>query len=197
MKHLLIFNLLALLMFGCQNRNSGPTTAPVSQQSETVGLKEMIPQKIKDYVAQNLPGYTIVDTSDYIKAWWSFYDKHQIPCFITMDFNDDQVSDYAMLLKNANSLRLVILTASGNSFTQWMPDDFNEVYKGNDVQFGLSIEPPGRIDCLVDNKEQSLVLQSNGIALMALEQKVKVYYWSSGKYNLFRVTSKPSAFIAK
>jgi hypothetical protein len=197
MRFLIFFSLILVLILGCHNPNSNSSNAVVSQPIETMGAKELVPQSVKDYLSKNLAGWTIPDTSDYIKAWWSFYDKNQIPFFVTSDFNDDHVSDYAMILKNSKSIRLVILTATGNSYTLWMADDFNEAFGGKDIQYGLVIEPPGRTDCIIDNKEQSLVLESNGIALMALEQKCKIYYWHSGHYKTFRVTSKPADFMVK
>jgi len=189
--------------WGCSSStttsSSNAVSSSVIKEEDKIRSEELIPQHVKEFIKNNLPGWSIPDTSDYIKAWWSFYDRSQVPYFITTDFNDDKTSDYALILKNQSSIRLFILTASGGTFIPWMVDDFKEEFKKGekDIQFGLAIEPPGQIDCLVNNKEQSLVLKSNGIALMVLEQKYQVYYWDSGKYKRFRVTSKSSEFTVK
>jgi hypothetical protein len=201
----LLFIVILFSVLGCHHpkTNSNPTpdfNAKINQQGKTGCLTpNLIPRSVNDYLTANFAGWTIPDTSDYIKAWWAFYDKNQIPYFVTTDFNDDNLSDYVFLLKNSNSIRLVILTAIGKTFTHWISEDFKETFKKGEkyIQFGLAIEPPGRTDCIVDNKEQSLLLKSNGIALMTMEQKCQIYYWSSGKYQMFRVKSKYSDFLVK
>ena len=198
MRFLSIIFFFSMLGCGRPNSNSTANANPDVVQEAVNSPKDLIPQTVKDYLTKNFAEWIIPDTADYIKAWWSFYDKTQIPYFVTTDFNDDQAADYAFILKHENSLKLVILTSAGNSFTPWIAEDFKETLMGpKSLQFGLAVEPPGRIDCLVDNKEQSLVLQSNGIALMALEQKCTIYYWSSGNYKMFKVKSQSSNFTVK
>jgi hypothetical protein len=185
----LIIILILFSALGC--KSSKTNSNPVINQTEKNSSKslDLIPANVIYYLKNNLSGWNIPDTSDYSKAWWSFYERNQIPYFVTTDFNDDNVSDYAFILKNKNSIKLVILVGSGETFTHWIADDFKETYKDNvkDIQYGLNIEPPARIDCVVDNKECSLALRSNGFVLMELEKKLKIYYWDQGAIKTFRV----------
>jgi hypothetical protein len=145
-----------------------------------------VAQKVQDYIQTHLPGWHIVDTADYAKTWWSFYDRKQVPFFVTIDLNDDQQEDYALLLKKSDILQLAVLTGSGKSFTHWMAEDFFIIYKGGvrDVQYGLAIEPPARIDVL-EPKEASLILRSNGLTIMEMEQRSRIYYWEGGTIKTF------------
>lgn len=182
------FTLIVMLLFiGCKNSKTNFSTLTDLKPSEktTSNLINFIPLSVKDYVKNNLPGWAIPDTCDYSKSWWSFYERNQIPYFVTIDLNDDQIADYALILKSHNTLRLFILMGLDGTFTHWVDDAFKATYK--EIKFGLIIEPPARIDCVVDNLESSLVLKSNGITLMELEQKVKIFYWDNESIETFRV----------
>jgi hypothetical protein len=177
-------------MLGCQNHNSVDAIGKVVESKNTIDSTGGIPTNVKEYLKNNFPGWIIPDTSDYIKCWWSFYERATIPYFATTDINDDNLADFAFILKNANSIRLVILLGSKNTFTHWVADDFAVNYKGkvNDIQFGMLVEPPSHIDCIVDNtKEFALDLKSNGFVLVDLEQKIKLYYCENNTIKLFKL----------
>jgi hypothetical protein len=185
----LIIYLITFLIVGCQNNSHSTSCVKLTETAVIPGKMELIPTKVKVYLNDNLVGWNIPDTSDYIKCWWSFYERNQIPYFVTTDINDDNLADYAFILKNAHTIRLVILISTGNTFRQLIPDDFVVTFKDKvkDIQFGVNIEPPGLTDCIVDNKECSITLRSNSIVLMELERKSKYYYWQNGTIKMFRL----------
>jgi|SRR5688572_16897278 len=140
---------------------------------------------IEDYLNNNLPGWTLIDTADYARSWWSFYDKKETHNSITLDFNDDRIADHALLLKKDSSLRLVVLLGSGNkSYTHFIVDDFQPVYNGKvkDIQYGLAVEPPAQIDVL-EPEEKSLILLFNAITLLDMEDRARIYYWRNNRVN--------------
>lgn len=152
-------------------------------KEHTAGISNELPTVVRDYIKDHLPGWSMIDTFDYDKSWWSFYDKKQVPHFITIDMNDDQLADYGMLLKRSDTLRLVVLINSKHhSFTHQVLDDFSGSAKG--VQYGLAIEPPAQID-VVYPEEQSLILQSNAITLMEMELRSRIYYWKDDTVKVF------------
>jgi hypothetical protein len=135
-----------------------------------------------------MKGWVFPDTADYNKAWWSFYSRDHIPYFAVTDLNDDNEADYSMILKNEGKLQWLVLVSSGETFRQLVIDDFNDKYQGKDLIFGVGVEPPGRVDCVVSSKEQSLVLKSNGFVLMNFEFKIRIVYWEAGKFREFIVS---------
>lgn len=143
---------------------------------------ESILPAINEYLKANLPGWTIVDTADYNKSWWSFYDRSQAHNAITLDLNDDRMADHALLVKKGSHLGLVVLFGTKDkSYTHWIADDFHPAYDGKvkDIQYGLAVEPPAQIDVL-EPEERSLVLQSNAVTLLDMEQRARVYHWEKG-----------------
>lgn len=159
---------------------------PVLQTaSPAIKINPNIPKPVMDYISARLPDWKLLSISDYGKSWWSFYDSQVIPYAVMTDINDDQLVDYGMLLKKDNTLQLVIIIALGNGrFEHHLLRDFNTAYREKDVQIGLMVEPPGQID-VVYPEERSLILPSNGIALMELEARSGVYYWQQGAIQSF------------
>jgi hypothetical protein len=147
------------------------------------GCKQTSTQSsLEKYLKANLPGWMIVDTADYNKLWWSFYDRTQAHNAITVDLNDDRIADHALLMKKGSDLRLVVLLGSANkSYSHWIADDFHPEYDGavKEIHYGLTVEPPAQIDVL-EPEERSLVLQSNAVTLLEMEQRARVYHWENG-----------------
>jgi hypothetical protein len=148
-----------------------------SCREQTSMAVEPVPPALNNYLKANFPDWSVVDTADYDKSWWSFYDTHHIPWIVHTDINDDQLADHALLLKQNNRLRLVIcMGAPQNTFSHVVVEGFNQMEK---LQYGLAVQAPGQIDVL-QPQEQSLLLLTNGIALMELEQTSRIYYWQNG-----------------
>ncbi len=138
----------------------------------------VLPQTLLDYLKINYPQWHVVEKADYSKTWWSFYDSSYNPCWARTDINDDQLADYALLLKKRNQLRLVICTGTINhSFAHYTANDlaifFNE--KEHNLTVGVAVAPPAQIDVAYP-RTQSLVLKSNGFALMELEERTRIIY---------------------
>jgi len=53
-----------------------------------------------------------------------------------------------------------------------------------ELQFGYWFSL-GKVDVVVEDKDQSVVLRSNGIALMQFEVNLKIYYWKNNKIHVF------------
>lgn len=177
---------------GVASCNDQATTTSVTATDHTVKqelapavtIGRLLPTHVRAYVQTHVAEYTIVDTADYGISWWSFYDRSVIPFAVTTDINDDRFLDYALLVKKNQVLRLVIVLGTAHGFTHHFIHDFNEAYKQNNLQYGLMVEPPGQTDVVVP-EERSLILPSNGIALMELENKARIYYWQDGGIKTF------------
>lgn len=189
--------LLIILLFltGCTNPKTKNYSANKSDgKISHPDQKVIIPARVTEYLNVNFPDWNVPDTLEYIQGWCflfnksaSPYFKDHIPYFVTADLNDDNFPDYALILKDSDSLRFIILENSGTAFKHFIADDFKEPYPENGIRFGLYIEPPRQIDCIVNNIDKSLILKSNGVAVMKLEEMIKVYYWEDGIYHVFEM----------
>jgi hypothetical protein len=115
-----------------------------------------VPHEVQSYIQTHLRGWTIADTTDYDRLWWSFYDKKQVPFFVMIGIN--------------------------HSFIHQITDDFKVGVKN--LKYGLAIEPAGQIDVL-EPKEATLILRSNAITLMEMEDRSRIYYWSDRAIKTF------------
>jgi hypothetical protein len=147
----------------------------------------VLPQEMVNYLHETFPQWRVVEKSDYSKLWWSFYDSSYNPCWVRTDINDDQLADYAVWLKKDAQLRLVICTGEANKlFNHTIAIDssnaFNE--KEHNLMRGIAVAPPAQID-VVKPRIQSLILKSNGFALLELEERNRIYYWENGGLQTF------------
>jgi hypothetical protein len=179
----LVYAFVLIIVFGCQSKNNTNNQFSENNLISISEQKGSIPQKVKEYLKSNFKEFVLPDTSDYNKAWWSFYAKEEIPYFTVTDLNDDGNADYGIILKGEKGLYLVILVDLGNTFKHWVFGDFSNVVI--DITFGLNAEPPGRTDVVYKGQEQSLVLRSNGITLKNFEFKLRIYYWKDGDIAVF------------
>jgi hypothetical protein len=181
-----IWIVLLWLMTACDERTKqAPVVAPAGQNH--YHRVTALPQSLVYYLHINCPQWQVVERTDYSKVWRSFYDSSYNPCWARTDMNDDQLADYALLLKKDNLLRLVICTGSpSRSFTHYTTDDlpvtFNE--KEHNLTVGVAVAPPAQIDVAYP-RIQSLILTSNGFALMELEERTRIFYWHHDSIQTF------------
>jgi hypothetical protein len=194
-KHLNLMRLLTFLIliqcFGCQSRNSGSKSSEnlivnTEQAKPSVKPQEKIPKNVTDYLKTNIPHWIIPDTSDYLKAWWSFHESDALPFFAITDINGDSKNDYAFILKKENELGLFILLNTEKTFMLWKTDDFKESFTGKNIQYGVKAEESGEYNYYVNGLDKTLYLQFKAIALMDLEFKLRIYYWENGEIKSFQ-----------
>ncbi|HEX6429735.1 MAG TPA: hypothetical protein VF008_18710 [Niastella sp.] len=180
-----IWMVILWLMTACNER---ATQAPVvTTVRHPNGDTTLLPQTLKDYLKTYFPQWQVVAKADYSKTWWSFYDSSYNPCWVRTDINDDQLADYALWLKKDNLLHLVICTGTANhSFVHYTANDltipFNE--KEPNLTMGVAVAPPAQIDVAYP-RMQSLILKSNGFALMELEERTRIFYWDNDSIQTF------------
>lgn len=171
----------AILFAGC---NIAAETFKPGASTDKNGL---ITENVNLYLSENFSGWEIAQKTDYINSWWSFYDRDNVPYVVKTDINDDAVPDYGIIIKKADSIKLVLLTGKQTSFNHWEADNFAKLFNSTlkNLHLGLSIEPPGRID-IAYPQIRSLVLKSNAINLMDHENRVSAYYWENDTIKVFQ-----------
>jgi hypothetical protein len=174
------------LMAACDERSMQTQEAATVAQNHN-HYTTVLPQTLVAYLKTNCSQWHIVAKADYSKTWWSFYDSSINPCWARTDINDDQLADYALWLKKDNKLRFVICTGTtSHSFIHYTANDihvaFNE--KEQSLTMGVAVAPPAQIDVAYP-RIQSLLLKSNGFALMELEERTRIYYWEKDSIQTF------------
>src|SRR5687767_5792449 len=101
-----------MLLMACNEQSPDPP--PVAEVPAALHYPAVLPKQIANYLHETFPQWRVVEKSDYSNTWWSFYDSSYNPCWVRTDINDDQLADYAVLLKKEAALRLVICTGKAN-----------------------------------------------------------------------------------
>ena len=174
---------LLLTVQSCNNQQRAERINP----PEAASGEELLPQKVKEYISANFSGWSIPESSDYIKSWWSFYERGTIPYMVKTDINDDQTVDYGLVLKSVDKIRPVLLLSKGETFTHWTDTSLEKPFDAaeKDLHYGLSIEPAGRIDVAFP-EIKSLILKSNAINFMDYEVRTCVFHWTGTTIEIFR-----------
>lgn len=168
-----------MLLIACKQQV--PKSLWTASPPTTFHYPAVLPLEMVNYLHDTFPQWQVVEKSDYSKTWWSFYDSSYNPCWARTDINDDQLADYAVWLKKDSRLRLVICTGkTTQSFNHTIAIDANQLLNENapGLSTGIAVAPPAQID-VVQPAIQSLVLKSNGFALMELEERSRIYYWEN------------------
>lgn len=176
-------NLLLLSICFAVACNMKPDTVKEANDASLSSEPEF---SIKKYIKEHFPEWEITSNQDYSNLWWSFYSKSGETSQVTADFNDDGESDYGVILKSKTKqeYKLVFLVSQKEKFKQYSPQDFNQFYKGGDLEQGIFIEAPGRIDVAYPTIK-SLILKSNGVALRNFEINQCIYYWENNEMKVF------------
>lgn len=180
-----VFCVFLLFFYGCNN----------SPQERIVDFKRTIseqdnvftiPKKIKDALLRQFPSVEILKKEEYSKLFWDFYDSSTIPNECFTDINNDQILDYALLLKDGNKLKLGIILSSEKEYSYWI-SPFPIVNINSDgVNFCISIKPAGRTD-VVKKVPESVVIKKNGFLLRNLEQDHFIFYEENGQIRNFKM----------
>lgn len=173
--------LLLLLLTACTAQPSYRRYVPAANTPLTAAT---VPVHVVSYVQQQWPGWRLCSHQDYDKSFWSFYDSTTLPFYAAVDINDDTRTDYSLLLRNGQQLRLVFLLSTGDSFTYQLADNIPATVKTS-LSYGLLPEPPGQIDVAYP-AIQSLLLTTNAISLMYMENRYCIYYWDGRQVATFK-----------
>ena len=170
---------LLVVSTGCSHQSStSGDNKPLPLPPVKVFPITTVPAGVQEYIATYLPGWTIPGVADYATSFWSFYDHTIVPYFTAVDINDDQLVDYGVLVKKQGAVQLAILLGANNSFTHVIVNDLRKAFPdaAEGLQHCLLPEPPGQTD-VAHPTIKSLILRSNGINLLHLENRVCIYYW--------------------
>ncbi len=145
----------------------------------------MLSNEAKLYIGNIFPGANLAEIADYENLWWSFYDKSNNTLSVSTDINDDQIVDYAVIIRDSENLRLLFLIGNENNFIPFIIEDFSQNLNDGKLRYGIMITPPGQIDVITEKGEKSLILPRNAISLYEYEKLVRVYYWERGEIKSF------------
>lgn len=182
---LFIFISLLFILNGCTNV-SKESIVDFKKTSEVQNTVFRIPKNIKDDLLQQYPSVEIIKKEEYSKLFWDFYDSDAIPNECFTDINNDRLLDYALLVKEDDKLKLVIIISSKKDCTYWISPFSIENISSKGINFCLTIKPAGRID-VVKKVPESLVLKKNGFLLKNLEQDNSIFYEDDNEVKTFKM----------
>ncbi|WP_163408832.1 hypothetical protein [Flavobacterium ajazii] len=180
-----VFFALLLLFYGCKD----------SSREQIVDFKRTIleqknvftvPKKLKDNFLQKFPTLEMIKKEDYSNLFWDFYDRNMIPSECYTDINNDQILDYALLVKDGDKLKLGIIFSSDKDYSYWISPFSIENVNSGGVNFCVSVKPAGRTD-VVKKAPESLVIKKNGFLLRNLEQDSFIFYETNGEIKTFKM----------
>jgi hypothetical protein len=145
-----------------------------------------VPLSVKnDFLKQN-KGINLVEKENFAKLFWDFYDQDINPSESYTDINNDQVVDYAFLIRENDKLKIAVAYSDKKEYSYWISPFALEEITPVGIHFCVTAKPAGRTD-VVKKKPESLVLKKNGFAINNLEQEAKVLYELNGKIQLFEL----------
>ncbi|GGE98574.1 hypothetical protein [Flavobacterium limi] len=171
--------------YGCNNssqENIVDFERTISEQDNVF----TIPKEIKNAILRQFPSVEIIKKEEYSKLFWDFYDSSIIPNECFTDVNNDQLLDYAILVREGNKLKLVIILSDNKDYSYWISPFSIEKITAEGVNFCVSIKPAGRTD-VVKKVPESLVIKKNGFLVRNLEQDHFVFYEENGKIKNFKM----------
>lgn len=180
-----VFCVFLLFFYGCNNSSQDRIVdfkRTISEQNNVV----TIPKKIKDAILRQFPSVEIIKKEEYSKLFWDFYDPGTIPNECFTDINNDQILDYALLLRDGNILKLGIILSSNNDYSYWISPFSIENINAEGVNFCVFVKPSGRTD-VVKKVPESLVMKKNGFLLKNLEQDNFIFYETNGEIKMFKM----------
>jgi hypothetical protein len=168
--------LFLIVLFACQQRPS-VFTGELNAADDLLVVGSHHDSLFHGILRDLLPDQQLVDTSYYDGLWWSFHSRDVQPNFSVLDINDDGIADCALFVHRNQGVHLIFIVSRPDGSYVAVESDFNVVLNGKNLQYGLQIEAPGRIDRIVNNEDRSLVLKTNAVVLLHLERAIRVFYW--------------------
>lgn len=181
----LLFYISLSFFNSCTNfskESSGDFKRTIIVQNSTF----VIPKTIKDNLLHQFPSVEIIKKEDYSKLFWDFYDPNTIPNECFTDVNNDQLLDFALLVRESDMLKLVIVLSAKKGYSYWIFPFSIEKINSEGVNFCITIKPAGRID-VVKKVPESLVLKKNGFFLKNLEQDYLILYEINNQIMIFKM----------
>lgn len=180
-----VFFIFLLSFYGCKDSSKGRIRGferPIPQQNNLF----IIPQKVKKDFLQKFPKLEMIKKEDYSNLFWDFYDRNMIPNECYTDINNDQILDYAVLIKDGNQLKLAIILSSHKDYSYWISPFSMQNVNSEGVHFCVSVKPAGRTD-IVKKVPESLVIKKNGFLLKNLEQDCFIFYETNKEIKMFKM----------
>lgn len=172
--------LLLCMMFSCAGEEGTDKDKDSSAPSQKTFDGKFLPKEAREYFSKHLPDVEFLDTSLYVSDWLTYYEKNQLPYFVTLDLNGDQKSDYSVLVSRKNKLNLIVLLSDANGLKHYLAKVYDILYSSEDkkVQFGLAIQ---EAELVYGLNGQAVQLEHQGISLFKFGASSELFYWKDGR----------------
>lgn len=183
LKNNLLVCILMALCHSCNFANKEPEKQNTTATNNSDKQLKVFSQIKNTFLKQN-KGMSLIEKENFSKLFWNFYDSDTTPNECCTDINNDQIIDYAFLVKENNKLKVAIAYSVKKEYSYWISQFALEEISPEGIHFCVTQKPAGRTD-VVKKKPESLILKKNGFAIMNLEQESKILYELNGKIQLF------------
>jgi hypothetical protein len=173
---------------------SGPTPTPVIAMPPKVE----IPKSVSYFLSEAYPRWRLLTYEDYGPSQWAAriaklretptYGKDYHPFAVQGDFDGNGTTDWALLLKSEDGVRLVALHHAG---TTWKPHVISEIsyqagFAAGMPGFGSYLEPARAGQFRGDfHRGRLLPLPRDGIEAVFAEDAAWLWLWDGDRYSRF------------
>ncbi len=180
---------LCILLFGCNQQPSTKKSIPDDSKNQTEHLakdnspvyQNIIPDKLLEFVRNQLPEMQVPTTGDYIEGWESFIVGINLPYYCSGDYNGDGLKDHCLLLmKDSAQFFLYAFLTADESYKTILIDKIGRMTK--EIEIVLSTEPRGEWESI----EETVSVAFDGITLNLVEESnAWSYYWKNDRFVQF------------
>jgi len=180
---------LCILLFGCNQQPSTKKSIPDDSKNQTEHpakenspvYQNIIPDKLLEFVRDQLPEMQVPTTGDYIEGWESFIVGTNLPYYCSGDYNGDSLKDHCLLfIKDSTQLFLYAFLTTDESYKTILIDKIKCPTK--EVEIVLTTEPKGDWE----SAEETVSVAFDGITLNLIEESnAWSYYWKNDRFVQF------------
>jgi hypothetical protein len=182
MKITLLFYYLILSFFvsSCTKKKvENISNAPINVKF----IAKDISDSIRIQIEKKFPIITI-NSKNYSKTFWSFFDSSLIPNKAFADFNNDGLLDYGWVVSQNNQIKIGIAVSNNQSYNYWLSPFTVEQNSQKGINTSISVQAAGRTD-LTRPVAKSLVLKNNAFIVNILEQPYCIIYILNNDIQIF------------
>ncbi len=146
------------------------------------------PENVQSYLDVATSGYELPEGEfePYLKSYFEEQAQAE-PWAVEGDFNGDNISDWAGLLRNRDSrIDLLVVYSVEDEYVHSVLATLGADENG--IYFGVVLEPAGEVHGFPlddDEPDPVVTLRNPGVHLIYYEKSSVLYYWDNGKFREF------------
>lgn len=151
---------------------------PAPPDSDESIYEQYIPQKLSDFLSEEMPDWKIPAPDKWDKHWFDEYKTaNELVNFVSGDFNCDRRDDYALILSDEKDAAAVwVFLSTKNGFEKIKLDEVG----GGQIEIGIGLFEPQTIEN--DWTTKPVKINCQAIEVGWFEKASEVYYREKGVF---------------